>query len=161
MKKALLVSVCSIALSLTATQAYSGTGPGCGVGTILWDGQSGLLAHVSAGTTNGISMNSFAITSGTSGCDASQQVQRSDDKNIFVASNMDSLSQEIAQGNGNHLAALATIIGIEEQDHGVFTATLQSQFSELFSSDSTSSTEVLAAIDKVMLNEPNLVKYVR
>lgn len=162
MKKALLVSVCTTALSLTATQALSGeVGPGCGVGTMAWEGQTGLLAHTSAGTTNGTFLNSFAITSGTTGCDASKQVQRSDDKEIFVASNMDSLSQEIAQGQGNHLTTLATIIGVEKKDQNIFAASLQNEFSTVFSSSSTSTTDVLAAIDGVMLNDVTLVKYVR
>lgn len=160
MKKKILVSVCTTALSLTATQALSGSGPGCGVGTMVWDGQTGLVAHTSAGTTNGTFLNSFAISSGTTGCDASQQVQRSDDKKVFVASNMDSLSQEIAQGQGNHLATLASIIGIEKKDRGIFAASLQNDFDTLFSTGSTT-TDVLAAIDEVMLNDVTLAKYVR
>lgn len=162
MKKALLVSVCTTALSLTATQAFSGeTGPGCGVGSMAWEGQSGLLANISAGTTNGTFLNSFAISSGTTGCDASHQVQRSDDKEVFVASNMDSLSQDIAQGQGDHLSTLATIIGVEKEDQNTFAASMQNEFSTLFSSGSTSTTDVLAAIDDIMLKDVSLAKYVR
>ena len=94
MKKALLISVCTAALSLTATQTFANNaGPGCGVGQMIWKGNNSMFGHTTAGSTNGTFINSFAITSGTSGCDASQQVQRSDDKEVFVASNMDSLWQ--------------------------------------------------------------------
>ena len=163
MKKALLVSVCTAAFSLTATQALSNNeGPGCGLGTTLFKGSSGLMAHTSAGTTNGTALNQvFGITSGTSGCDASQQVKRSDDKEVFVAANMDSLSQEIARGEGHYLTTLASIIGVETEDQNVFTASLQNEFSTLFSSDSTSTVEVIAAIDEVMLKDAALAKYVR
>jgi len=162
MKKALLISVCATTLMTSASHTLAGeSGPGCGVGTTVWSGDTGLFAHTSAGTTNGTFMNSFAISSGTSGCDASKQVQRSDNKEVFIASNMDTLSQEIAQGHGNYLTTLASIMGINKTDQVIFAASLQNEFGALFPSSSSSTTDVVAAIDKAMLKETVLAKYVR
>jgi len=162
MKKILLIMTCTSALSLMSTQALSNNeGPGCGVGQMLWEGNNSLFGHTTAGSTNGSFLQSFAITSGTSGCDASQQVQISDDKEIFVATNMDSLSQEIAQGQGNHLSTLASIMGVKTSDQDLFAASLQNEFSTVFSSSSASPMDVIAAIDEVMVKDTTLAKYVQ
>lgn len=163
MKRALLLTVCTTTLALSSSQALArDNGSGCGLGQMVFEGDTGVVAHTSAGTTNGTAFNgAFAISSGTLGCDTSQSVQKSDDKDVFVAANMDSLSQEIAQGHGDHLTTLASIFGVNEKDQSAFTATLQNEFSTLFSSSETSSSDVIAAIDGIMQNTPNLAKYTR
>ena len=163
MKRALLLTVCATTLALSTSQALaSDNGAGCGLGQMVFEGDSGMVAHTSAGTTNGTALNgAFAISSGTLGCDTSQSVQKSDDKEVFVASNMDSLSQEIAQGQGDHLTTLASIFGVNEKDQNTFTASLQNEYSTVFSSSTTSTADVIAAIDSVMQNNPNLAKYTR
>ena len=162
MKRALLLSVCASALSIASSHVMaSDNGPGCGVGQMLFKGQSGLLSHSVAGSTNQWLGQPFAITTGTSGCDTSQSVQRSDDKEVFMAYNMDSLSQEIAQGQGDHLTTLASIFGVDKKDQSTFTATLQNEYSTVFSSSTASTSDVIAAIDSIMQNNPDLAKYIR
>ena len=163
MKRTLLLTVCATALSISASQTMAAdAGPGCGLGQMAFEGSSGVLAHTSAGTTNGSTFNqAFALSTGTLGCDTSQQVRLSDDKEVFVATNMDSLSQEIAQGQGDHLTTLASIFGVSEKDQSTFTASLQDKYSTVFSSNTTSTTDVIAAIDDLMQNNPNLAKYTR
>ena len=44
---------------------------GCGLGSMLWAGQSGVVPKILAATTNGTSGNqTFGITTGTLGCQA-------------------------------------------------------------------------------------------
>ena len=48
---------------------------GCGVGTMIFKGKSGLAPHVLAVTTNGTFGNqTFGMTSGTLGCNVDQKI---------------------------------------------------------------------------------------
>src|SRR5215471_20309278 len=67
----------SVAVLFVGTQvglamaANPDTGPGCGLGKIMWGdykGQKEIAPQVMMVTTNGIGSNTFAISSGTSGC---------------------------------------------------------------------------------------------
>ena len=68
MKKLLAVSVLA-AMPLAAMAAGENNVGSCGWGSKVFDGQSGIAPQVLAATTNGTSGNqTFAITTGTSGC---------------------------------------------------------------------------------------------
>jgi hypothetical protein len=87
-------------------------GPGCGLGAKVWTGQKGMITHLSAATTNNlISPQTSAITSGTSGCDSDTTVWQDQQQRVFVAANLGSLSQDMAQGHGQYLNALAGLMG--------------------------------------------------
>ena len=89
-------------------------GAGCGLGKQLFEGQTGLVPHIMAATTNGISGNqTFGLTSGTSGCDVDGVIMNDRAPEAFVEVNFDNLSQDMAQGNGQYLHSLATLMGCE------------------------------------------------
>ena len=138
-------------------------GPGCGLGQTVWKGKTGLSAHSSAATTNGTMSNQlFGLTSGTLGCDSENAVVQNDfEKKQFVAANIDSLAQDVAQGGGDHLQSLASLIGIEEQDQSKFFLTTQANYENIFTQNSTSYKSVIAAIDTAMLLNPQLRHYVQ
>jgi hypothetical protein len=66
-------------------------------------------------TTNGIfGSQTFGISSGTSGCTNDGLIMKN--KHINLAKNAsDNLAQEMAQGQGEHLAFLATLLGVPEE----------------------------------------------
>ena len=67
MKKLLAVAL----LAGTAGVAMADDNTGCGLGTMIWAGQSGPIFKSFAVTTNGTSGNqTFGITTGTLGCDS-------------------------------------------------------------------------------------------
>ncbi|MDN6320241.1 MAG: DUF3015 domain-containing protein, partial [Marinobacter sp.] len=49
--------------------------PGCGVGAMIWKGQSGIAPHVLAATTNGMASQTVSMTLGIVGCHTNENVQ--------------------------------------------------------------------------------------
>lgn len=139
-------------------QAKDYSAAGCGLGAKLFEGQSGVGPHVLAATTNGFyGTQTFAISSGTLGCDASGTIQSH--WAAYVGSNLDNIAQDAARGSGEALDALAAVMGIKEQDKPLFNATLQKNFNTIFTSAETTSAEVLTALVAVMKQDATLNKY--
>ncbi len=136
-------------------------GPGCGLGENIWKGQSGLMPHISAATTNGIGSQSFAITSGTLGCEEDSVVYNDIEKKAFVAFNTDDLAKDVAQGSGDHLTSLASMIGIETQDRSAFFTLAQNNYEVIFQSETLAYGDILAALDSAMVTDTRFARYVR
>jgi len=121
------------------------TGPGCGWGSILMDGKEGVAPNVLAATTNGTFGNqTFGMTSGTAGCDASQPVQRA--AVDFLDNNMEKVARDMSTGQGESLDTLARLMGVDAQDQAAFSAITHENFAEIFSSDTVSSVDVMASL---------------
>jgi Protein of unknown function (DUF3015) len=157
---ALAVLIASPALADIA----SDTGPGCGLGKLLW-GQEGftgkhhILQQVLASTTNGtFGSQTFGISSGTSGCTNDGVIAGNQKVNAFADANLDRLRQEMAQGYGEYLASLASLIGISPGRQGEFFALTQEHFATLFKSEQTSSSEMLVALNRELSAHPGLVQ---
>ncbi|MEE6208134.1 MAG: DUF3015 family protein, partial [Alphaproteobacteria bacterium] len=74
MKKILTAVVVCAGLSFaTSAHAIDSTG-GCGLGSMAWRGQSGILPQSLAITTNQWASNTLGVTFGTSGCDPNGRV---------------------------------------------------------------------------------------
>ena len=79
------------------------TGPGCGLGKKLWSNsmnQKNILPQAFMATTNVTGVQTFAISSGTSGCSNDGVLWADKKVEAFVATNYDDLVQEMAQGRG-------------------------------------------------------------
>jgi len=158
--------VCIIAFSSLAFASQpamsSDTGPGCGIGKHLLSGESGIGANVAAWFLNhAILPQSSSQTSGILGCDTTKQVSNDQQKEKFVASNMDSLSVDMAQGEGDHLTTLASLMGVEEKDHAKFFELTQTNYGTIFGNTETDADMVLSTLNKEMAMSPNLATYVR
>ena len=111
MKKLIGLALAITFLSVPFAMAEE-LGSGCGLGKQIFAGQSGLVPHVLAATTNGTSGNqTIGLTLGTSGCDADGVIKNDRASEAFVEVNFDNLSQDMAQGNGQYLHSLATLMG--------------------------------------------------
>lgn len=91
---------------------------GCGLGSMAWRGQSGIIPQVAAVTTNGLFGNqTFGITFGTSGCDPNGRVTGGTQKMIlaFVENNMEQFALDAAAGEGETLTTLAGILNMDEE----------------------------------------------
>jgi Protein of unknown function (DUF3015) len=137
------------------------TGPGCGLGKILWADykhQKNIAPQVMMATTNATGMNTFAITSGTSGCTNDGQVMAEHKINVFVAVNFDNLSQEMAQGRGEYLASLATLMGIPADHESEFFAMTQKQYAGLVEAGDNSPVTMVKALNDGIVGHPVLAK---
>lgn len=149
-----LALVCSPIIAMAAE-----TGPGCGVGSMLMDGQQGLGPNVLAATTNGTFGNqTFGMTSGTAGCDPSQTIESAAAAN-FLDNNMEKVARDMSIGQGESLDTLANLMGVQEQHKQTFFAVTQANFSTIFSSDAVSSVDVMTSLQAVMKQDAVLSQY--
>jgi hypothetical protein len=131
-------------LPFAATAAWAAnpdTGPGCGLGKLAWSDysrQKSIAPQVMMATTNGtFGSQTFGITSGTSGCTNDGTIMSQYKAEIFAAANYESLSQEMAQGGGEHLASLAELMGVPEESRPEFYALAQTRYASLVASGNT------------------------
>lgn len=122
-----------LALSvLLVGQAYAVSDAGCGLGSIVWEGKNGKLSNILAVTTNGtFGSQTFGITTGTSNCKADGIVKNEVEKEYFANSNLNMLIEEMAQGQGEHLSAMAHIYGCQGQAVSQFSASAQQNFNNI------------------------------
>lgn len=134
-----------------AMAANPDTGPGCGLGKLAWadyKNQKNIAPQVMMATTNGtFGSGTFGISSGTSGCTNDGQVMADQRTNMFAAMNFDNLSQEMAQGKGEHLASLATLMGIPAEQHTAFFALTQERYTAMVEAGETSSVALVKALN--------------
>lgn len=132
MKKLLGLAITMTLLAVPAAMAEN-NGAGCGLGKTLFEGQRGLVPNILAMTTNGISgNNTFGMTSGTSGCEQDSVVKTEHEQKVFVAANLDSLSEDAARGDGEYLHALSGLMGCGQGAYGQFASLTQEQYDVIF-----------------------------
>jgi len=137
------------------------TGPGCGLGKLLWSSSKhpkNIAPQVMMWTTNGIGMASFAISTGTSGCTNDGIIMAEHKVTVFAAINFDNLSQEMARGQGEHLASLATLMGVPAEHQAEFFALTQEKYISLIQSGETTPGAMLTALQEAMATHPVLVR---
>ncbi|MFN8548701.1 MAG: DUF3015 family protein [Candidatus Eisenbacteria bacterium] len=141
------MSVLTFAGSVQANQKNTG----CGLGSLIFKDQDGLLSQVCAATFNGIYGNqTFAISTGTSNCEKATSFTSNERLNKFVDENMDNLAIDISRGNGEYLTTLAVLIDTPVEQRAEFYRTLQANFSAIYTSDAVTTVDVLSNIEKVL-----------
>jgi len=101
---------------------------------------------------NGISGNqTFGITTGTSECKAPSKVADNGILKEFVVANMDNLAKDIAMGQGESLTTLAELMGIAKDSRTAVYAKLQSNFSNIFTSENVDAAHVVDNIITVIM----------
>ncbi len=149
-----------VIVSFAQVQEARADSTGCGLGTTVWEGQSGVGPQVLAVTTNGTSFNqTFGITSGTLGCDQNDVIASAEVRQ-FAAANLDNLAKDMARGEGETLASLAAAMQVEPEDQPLLFATFKSNFTRIFPTDDVTSEDVLVSIHGVMTENETLARYV-
>lgn len=148
-------------LMAVASSAAFANPAGCGLGTaVVFPDANEWHEFVLAATTNGTSGNqTFGMTSGTLGCEDAHGPLKLSVAQAFINDNMDQLALDVARGEGETLAALGEVMGVEAADQSVFAAAMQSSFDRMFTaeSDAASATRVMT---EVMASNASLQKYV-
>jgi len=120
---------------------------GCGLGSLVFEGQNGLMSQTAAATTNGTSGNqTFGVTSGTSNCEQYKSFTYNEKVDTFVADNMDNLARDIARGQGEYVNTLAVLMEIPKAKKAAFRSQLQAHFSDIYTSDQITYSEVVQNI---------------
>lgn len=132
--------------------------PGCGLGAMVWKGQSGIAPHVLAATTNGSFGNqTFGMSTGTLGCQTSESVQS---MAMYMDSNIDKVARDMSRGNGENLETVAILLGVEGADRDAFRQVMQDNFAAIFPNADTTSNEAVDAIVALLEKNESLSKYV-
>ncbi|MCP4696727.1 MAG: DUF3015 domain-containing protein [Gammaproteobacteria bacterium] len=155
--KKLIVAAAAAALLPIAYANAASNNVGCGLGSTVWEGETGLAPQVLAATTNGTSGNqTFGITSGTSGCskdDGKVMISK------FTGDNLDKLAREMAVGEGETLNSLAELMNIKAQDKPVFFDAVKAHFAQIFPTEEATTAQVLDSLNQVLAAHPALAHY--
>ena len=161
-----IVVVTLLTLSLMAIQAAGvmaapnrDTGPGCGMGKMAWaeyENQKNIAPQMMMATTNAMCSNFLAIATGTSGCTHDGTIMAEHKVSVFAAANYENLSQDMAQGGGEHLASLASLMGIPAEQQAEFFALAQENYASLIHQGERSPVAVVRALNDAMAGHPIL-----
>ena len=152
MKKLVILTA---ALTLLAVPAAFAKSTGCGLGSMLLEGQSGLVMHIVVTSLNGTSGNqTFGLTTGTSNCDASETVMNEMMQEQFVTVNYENLSGEMAQGQGQYVTAMADLMGCPAAAQGTFARMSQEKYPELFSAPEMEAKRWIVGLKAAMAQDP-------
>lgn len=157
--KRLIYAAVVFALIPVSQSFAASEGPGCGLGAQVFKGQQGVIPQVLAATTNGIASQTFAISTGTFGCTQDGVVKNDQKTTVFASVNFENLSQEMAQGQGEHLASLASLLGVPAELQPEFFVLTQTKYASIFSTEQTTSNEMLVALNYAMSGHPNLSNF--
>ncbi|HEV8328483.1 MAG TPA: DUF3015 domain-containing protein [Nitrospiraceae bacterium] len=164
LKKVLLLSVAVLfgTQAGLAMAANPDTGPGCGLGKLAWSDyahQKNIGPQVLMATTNGtFGSQTFGISTGTSGCTNDGKVMTEQKTTMFAQLNFENLSQEMARGQGEHLASLATLMGVPAEHQASFFAMTQERYTSLVKTGEASPVAMVKAINDAIATHPVLAK---
>jgi hypothetical protein len=150
----------ALVLLASSSMAMADQDVGCGLGTILFEGKSGIAPKVLAATTNGTYGNqTFGITSGTLGCKSDGVVSSRARLSMFMGGNSERLARDMSVGHGEALNVLADLMGVKDQDKALFFSTAKANFSTIFAAGNQTAGQVLAALQQVMAQDETLAAY--
>lgn len=155
LKKIALAAV----LAVGSTATFADNDVGCGIGSQIWAGQSGKVAKILAGTTNGLFANQlFGITFGTLGCSGTGTVTAQ--AVTFTNENAEALARDMAVGEGESLNVLAELLKIQSEDKARFFEVSKQNFAKIYSAENQDALQVLASLQAVMATDSVLKAYV-
>ena len=166
MTKTLGMMLMAVAVTCLLVAALAGgttdNGPGCGLGKLAWEDSKhpkNIGPQIMMATTNGtFGSQTFGISSGTSGCTNDGTIFADQKVNMFASINFENLSQDMAQGRGEHLASLATLMGVPAEHQAEFFAMAQEQYTTLIKSGEATPVAMLKALNAAMAGRPALAK---
>jgi hypothetical protein len=109
-------------------------------------------------TTNNtvLPWQAFGITSGTLGCKNNREWFAEQKAAVFASFNFDNLFQEMAQGGGEHLASLATLMGVPGEQQPEFFRMTQEKYASLIRSGEASPVALIKALNDAIARDPIL-----
>ena len=158
-----LATVCLGAAGVSA-KPTADTGPGCGLGKMAWSQykkQKNIGPQALMGITNMLfppSNQGFGITYETLGCTNDEKLWAEEKATMYAGINFENLSQDMAQGRGEHLASLATLLRVPAEEQAEFFAMTQEKYTSLIQSGEASPVALVKALHEAMAAHPVLAK---
>ena len=167
-KMLFVVPVLVVALMAQAGVAMAGsgtsdTGPGCGLGKEIWKDTKGTDTvghHLLISTTNNpiLPLQAAGITTGSWGCQNNRKIWSEEKLSMFAQINFDNLAQDMAQGHGEHLASLATLMGVPSEHQAEFFALTQERYTSLVKAGEASPVAMIKALNDAVATHPLLAQ---
>jgi Protein of unknown function (DUF3015) len=163
MRKGYIVALFAVAIleaqpSMVLATGVADNGPGCGLGKELWRDQNtdawGKQVLISTTNNTIVPFQAFGMTSQTMGCKNSGKFWVEYKTNMFAAINFENLSQEMAQGGGEHLASMATLMGVPEERQAEFFAMTQERYTTLVKAGEASPVAMVKALNEATVSYP-------
>lgn len=147
MKK--LLAAAAVAVALTAAPARAADNVGCGMGSVLLRGQSGIVLNLLATFLNNISGNqTFGITTGTSGCTQNGRIAGGTGKLFaFMENNLDQFAIDASRGHGETIDAVASIMDIPADKVG---SIAKQNFAVLFNGEDADAVSVSLKMSELL-----------
>ena len=142
------VVVCGAMFLTSNAQAIDSTG-GCGLGSMAWRGQSGILPQTFAITTNNsFGSNTFGVTFGTSGCDPNGRITGGTGRMMlaFLEDNMEQFAMDASMGKGETIETLAGIMNVDSAKLG---KEIQQNFAYIFPNENVEVAEVTLRVMEI------------
>ncbi len=149
MRRLLVAAAVLLTAGVASARPYGDAG--CGLGSMAFGDEPGLV-QVLAATTNGtFGTQTFGISTGTSNCGPSRTAKGA---RVFIEANREALAKDISRGNGETIATLTHITGCN--DARAVGVTLQKNFSSIYPSAAVSDAQVSDSILSTLKGEPAL-----
>jgi Protein of unknown function (DUF3015) len=128
---------------------------GCGLGS-MWIKSEGFAQVFAATTNNSFGTQTFGISSGTSNCGRpGGYATREAEQQMYIEANFDQIQMEIAQGSGEHLNNIASLMGCSENAEAYVAAVMKSKENLLAQ---TNSDQLLGALKSAAVCGTRIVK---
>lgn len=144
-----------LAFAVMSSFAAGENNVGCGLGSKVFDGQSGVAPQVLAATTNGSTGNqTFGITFGTLGCTSDGVVKSTWKTAMYIDSNRLTLARDAAAGQGESLQGLMAVMQVKALDQAAFATLLKDRFDAVFADE-----QVAVNVKAVLAQDQRLAAY--
>lgn len=129
MKKLLVAA--AVVSCFSASSAFALDSTGCGLGSLAFRGNSGIVPQVAAVTTNAFfGIQTFGITSGTSGCDPNGRISGGTGVMFtFLEKNLEQFALDASRGEGETINTIASLMNLPAEQVG---KTAKENFAVLF-----------------------------
>lgn len=127
---------------------------GCGLGALAFKSED-KWSQVGASLLNMTGLQSIWIAFGTSNCTYDGIVDARREREAFIEANYADLSRDIALGEGEHIAALATLYGCGTESKAAFTEALRANSTAILR-DGTDPAKLKAVADATVESDMRL-----
>jgi hypothetical protein len=140
-----------------STAIYADGTSGCGAGSKLWKGESGVTAHTSANTTNNTyGNNTFSMSSDLCNCNTDSRVKASEQlQKQYITANLNTVAENMSQGKGEYLEAYSSLLGCGRQNLLKFSRITQKNYEKIFFNQ-YSPDSVLLRTKQILQLDPHL-----
>lgn len=144
MKKLFVVVVVALMTSSAFAAKYGSAG--CGLGSLVFEGDQTWWKQVFAGFSNSWTIQGTAIAFGTSNCDSPAPLKVGQAE-AFVEANKMALANDIARGNGETIVGLSKVYGCQNSTE--FGQALKANYAAIFPTANAASNEITHSINTV------------